>query len=130
MKPAARPACAHFSSGPCAKIPGWTTNLLNTESLGRSHRSSLGKARLKRAITLTREVLEVPDTHLIGIVPEEGRGISWANQFLVWPLETPIMVHAGDHLQVTFSYEAGAPLSALSSHLNVIHLPHQARRAA
>lgn len=68
--------------------------------------------------------------NLIGIVPEEGRGISWANQFLVWPLETPIMVHVGDQLQVTFSYEAGAPLSALSSRLNVIHLPRQARRAA
>ena len=68
-KPAVRPACAHFSSGPCAKIPGWTPELLNTEVLGRSHRSSLGKARLKRAIELTRAVLEVPASHLIGIVP-------------------------------------------------------------
>ena len=48
-KPAARPACAHFSSGPCAKIPGWTPDLLKSDSLGRSHRSSTGKARLKRA---------------------------------------------------------------------------------
>jgi len=83
MKPAARPACAHFSSGPCAKIPGWSTNLLNTESLGRSHRSSLGKARLKRAITLTREVLEVPDTHLIGIVPASDTG---AVEMAMWSM--------------------------------------------
>jgi phosphoserine aminotransferase len=82
-KPAARPARAHFSSGPCAKIPGWSANLLNTESLGRSHRSSLGKARLKRAITLTREVLEVPDTHLIGIVPASDTG---AVEMAMWSL--------------------------------------------
>jgi phosphoserine aminotransferase len=83
MKPAARPACAHFSSGPCAKIPGWSTTLLNTKSLGRSHRSSLGKARLKRAITLTREVLEVPDTHMIGIVPASDTG---AVEMAMWSL--------------------------------------------
>jgi phosphoserine aminotransferase len=82
-KPAARPECAHFSSGPCAKIPGWTPNLLNTESLGRSHRSSIGKARLKRAITLTREVLQVPDTHLIGIVPASDTG---AVEMAMWSL--------------------------------------------
>jgi phosphoserine aminotransferase len=82
-KPAARPARAHFSSGPCAKIPGWTADLLNTDSLGRSHRSSLGKARLKRAITLTRDVLEVPDTHLIGIVPASDTG---AVEMAMWSL--------------------------------------------
>jgi phosphoserine aminotransferase len=82
-KPATRPACANFSSGPCAKIPGWTTSLLKTESLGRSHRSSLGKARLKRAIDLTREVLEVPETHLIGIVPASDTG---AVEMALWSL--------------------------------------------
>ena len=82
-KPATRPACAHFSSGPCAKIPGWTPNLLNTEVLGRSHRSSLGKARLKRAIELTRTVLEVPATHLIGIVPASDTG---AVEMAMWSL--------------------------------------------
>lgn len=88
-KPAVRPACAHFSSGPCAKIPGWSPNLLNTDVLGRSHRSSLGKARLKRAITLTREVLEVPDTHLIGIVPASDTG---AVEMAMWSLlgERPV----------------------------------------
>ena len=82
-KPAARPACAHFSSGPCAKIPGWTPDLLNTDVLGRSHRSSLGKARLKRAIELTRDVLEVPSTHLIGIVPASDTG---AVEMALWSL--------------------------------------------
>ncbi len=88
-KPALRPACAHFSSGPCAKIPGWAPDLLNTDVLGRSHRSSLGKARLKRAITLTREVLEVPDTHLIGIVPASDTG---AVEMAMWSLlgERPV----------------------------------------
>lgn len=83
MKPAVRPACAHFSSGPCAKIPGWSTTLLKTESLGRSHRSSLGKSRLKRAIDLTRAVLEVPPTHLIGIVPASDTG---AVEMAMWSL--------------------------------------------
>ena len=83
MKPAVRPACAHFSSGPCAKIPGWSTTLLKTESLGRSHRSSVGKSRLKRAIDLTRAVLEVPSTHLIGIVPASDTG---AVEMAMWSL--------------------------------------------
>ncbi len=83
MKPATRPACANFSSGPCAKIPGWSPDKLNTQVLGRSHRSSLGKARLKLAIALTREVLQVPDTHLIGIVPASDTG---AVEMAMWSL--------------------------------------------
>ena len=82
-KPAERPACANFSSGPCAKIPGWSPEKLNTQVLGRSHRSSLGKARLKLAISLTREVLQVPDTHLIGIVPASDTG---AVEMALWSL--------------------------------------------
>ncbi len=82
-KPATRPACAHFSSGPCAKIPGWTPQLLYIDVLGRSHRSSLGKARLKLAIELTREVLEVPASHLIGIVPASDTG---AVEMAMWSL--------------------------------------------
>ncbi len=83
MKPATRPARAHFSSGPCAKIPGWTPQLLDIESLGRSHRSGLGKKRLKLAIDLTREVLEVPASHLIGIVPASDTG---AVEMAMWSL--------------------------------------------
>ena len=81
--PAARPANPRFSSGPCAKIPGWTPGLLENALLGRSHRAAEGKARLKRAISLTREVLRVPDDHLIGIVPASDTG---AVEMALWSL--------------------------------------------
>jgi phosphoserine aminotransferase len=82
-KPAVRPANPNFSSGPCAKIPGWTPKLLDQALTGRSHRSGAGKARLKRAIELTREVLEVPASHLIGIVPASDTG---AVEMALWSL--------------------------------------------
>ncbi len=80
-KPLVRPARPHFSSGPCAKIPGWSPQLLEAALVGRSHRSGPGKARLKRSIALTREVLEVPDSHLIGIVPASDTG---AVEMILW----------------------------------------------
>src|SRR2546423_884188 len=67
--PSVRPSVPHFSSGPCAKRPGWSLQALTDAFLGRSHRAKGGKAKLKRAVDLTREVLEVPASHLIGIVP-------------------------------------------------------------
>ena len=73
-RPEARPARPYFSSGPCAKPPGWAIDTLSIEVLGRSHRSKLGKGRLKAAIDRTRAVLQVPDTHLIGIVPASDTG--------------------------------------------------------
>ena len=82
-KPAFKPARPHFSSGPCAKPPGWAPEKLFTESLGRSHRSKLGKARLQKAIDLTREVLKVPDTHRIGIVPASDTG---AVEMAMWSM--------------------------------------------
>ncbi|MCB1380572.1 MAG: phosphoserine transaminase [Alphaproteobacteria bacterium] len=82
-KPGVKPACANFSSGPCAKIPGWSPQLLEHALVGRSHRSSEGKARLKLAIDLTREVLEVPASHLIGIVPASDTG---AVEMALWSL--------------------------------------------
>ncbi len=85
-QPAVRPARAHFSSGPCAKIPGWTPDLLKHALIGRSHRSGEGKARLKRTIQLTREVLQVPDSHLIGIVPASDTG---AVEMALWHLLGP-----------------------------------------
>ena len=72
--PAVRPAVPHFSSGPCAKRPGWSLSALTDAVLGRSHRSKIGKAKLKRAIDLTREVLEVPADYRIGIVPASDTG--------------------------------------------------------
>jgi len=81
--PAARPRAPFFSSGPCAKRPGWSLANLKTDSLGRSHRAKLGKARLKLAIDLTREVLEVPADYRIGIVPASDTG---AVEMALWSM--------------------------------------------
>lgn len=81
--PARKPARPHFSSGPCAKPPGWEAAALATDSLGRSHRSKIGKSRLQHAIDLTRELLRVPDTHRIGIVPGSDTG---AFEMAMWTL--------------------------------------------
>jgi phosphoserine aminotransferase len=83
VKPARTPARPFFSSGPCAKPPGWEASKLKTESLGRSHRAKIGKSRLQLAIDLTREVLGVPDTHRIGIVPGSDTG---AIEMAMWTM--------------------------------------------
>ena len=85
-KPAMRPARPEFSSGPCAKRPGWTPENLRNAVLGRSHRSKLGKARIVEAITRTREVLQVPDDFLIGIVPGSDTG---AVEMAMWSMLGP-----------------------------------------
>src|ERR1700731_2622365 len=72
--PTARPRVPHFSSGPCAKRPGWAPQALSDAFVGRSHRSKPGKAKFKRAIDLTRELLEVPADYRIGIVPASDTG--------------------------------------------------------
>ena len=82
-KPAKRPSVPHFSSGPCAKRPAWSMSALAHAAVGRSHRSKLGKAKLKRAIDLTREVLEVPASYRIGIVPGSDTG---AVEMALWSL--------------------------------------------
>ncbi len=82
-KPTRKPARPFFSSGPCAKPPGWEASKLQTECLGRSHRAKIGKSRLQLAIDLTREVLQVPDTHRIGIVPGSDTG---AVEMALWSL--------------------------------------------
>jgi phosphoserine aminotransferase len=82
-KPHTRPARPFFSSGPCAKPLGWAPEHLALASLGRSHRSKLGKARLGHAIELTRHVLRVPDSHLIGIVPASDTG---AVEMALWSM--------------------------------------------
>src|SRR6202167_4792215 len=72
--PTARPRVPHFSSGPCAKRPGWTPQALSDAFVGRSHRSKPGKVKLNPAIDLTREVLRVPADYRIGIVPASDTG--------------------------------------------------------
>jgi phosphoserine aminotransferase len=83
VMPSVRPRVPHFSSGPCAKRPGWSLQALTDAALGRSHRAKLGKAKLKRAIDLTREILEVPADYRIGIVPASDTG---AVEMALWSL--------------------------------------------
>ncbi|KAB2715727.1 phosphoserine transaminase [Brucella intermedia] len=82
-KPAVRPVNPNFSSGPCAKRPGWSLNALVDAALGRSHRAKIGKTKLKEAIDLTREVLQVPADYRIGIVPASDTG---AVEMALWSM--------------------------------------------
>ena len=82
-KPELRPARPYFSSGPCAKPPGWSPAQIDTRSLGRSHRSTLGRERLKLCISLMRANLELPNTHRIGIVPASDTG---AFEMAMWSM--------------------------------------------
>jgi len=84
--PSVRPRVPHFSSGPCAKRPGWSLQNLGGAFLGRSHRAKAGKAKLKYAIDLTREVLQVPAEYRIGIVPASDTG---AIEMALWSLLGP-----------------------------------------
>ncbi|MGI9426530.1 MAG: phosphoserine transaminase, partial [Hyphomicrobiaceae bacterium] len=83
VKPVVRPANPHFSSGPCAKRPGWTPGILKDAYLGRSHRSREGKARLKRAVDMTRALLSVPEDYVCGIVPASDTG---AFEMAMWTM--------------------------------------------
>jgi len=85
-KPEARPSQPSFSSGPCPKRPGWDASRLSSPTLGRSHRSSIGKARLKEAIDKTRELLGVPADYRVGIVPASDTG---AVEMAMWNLLGP-----------------------------------------
>ncbi|MEN3397280.1 phosphoserine transaminase [Brucella melitensis] len=82
-KPAVRPANPNFSSGPCAKRPGWSLDALADAPLRRSHRAKIGKNKLKEAIDLTREVLQVPADYRIGIVPASDTG---AVEMALWSM--------------------------------------------
>jgi phosphoserine aminotransferase len=82
-KPGVRPTNPNFSSGPCAKRPGWSLSALQDAALGRSHRAKIGKNKLKLAIDLTREVLKVPADYRIGIVPASDTG---AVEMALWSL--------------------------------------------
>ena len=82
-KPGVRPVVPHFSSGPCAKRPGWSFQALTDALTGRSHRSKIGRAKLKRAIDLTREVLGLPAGYRVGIVPASDTG---AIEMAMWSM--------------------------------------------
>jgi phosphoserine aminotransferase len=83
VKPTQRPQCPNFSSGPCAKRPGWSVDALSNALLGRSHRSRLGRDRLKEVITRTKAILGIPESYLCGIVPASDTG---AVELALWSL--------------------------------------------
>ena len=85
-KPTKRPRVPHFSSGPCAKRPGWDLQALEGALVGRSHRSKAGKARIESAIDLTREILQVPAEYRVGVVPASDTG---AVEMALWSLLGP-----------------------------------------
>jgi phosphoserine aminotransferase len=82
-RPGLRPANPNFSSGPCAKRPGWSFDVLRDAALGRSHRAKIGKQKLRQAIDLTAEVLQVPQGYRIGVVPASDTG---AMEMAMWSL--------------------------------------------
>jgi phosphoserine aminotransferase len=82
-KPQIRPARPYFSSGPCAKPPGWRPDKLRPDSLGRSHRGAIGKARLQEAIERTHTLLQLPADYKLGIVPASDTG---AMELAIWSL--------------------------------------------
>ena len=85
-KPTLRPRVPHFSSGPCAKRPGWDLQALDGALVGRSHRSKAGKARIESAIDLTREILQIPAQFRVGVVPASDTG---AVEMALWSLLGP-----------------------------------------
>ncbi|MBU1185322.1 MAG: phosphoserine aminotransferase, partial [Acidobacteria bacterium] len=86
MKPTVKPNCPNFSSGPCAKHPGFSLDELKDAPLGRSHRSTLGKGKLAEAINKTKEILGLPADYLVGIVPASDTG---AFEMAMWSLLGP-----------------------------------------
>jgi phosphoserine aminotransferase len=83
MKPSVKPSIKNFSSGPCAKRPGYSLKDLQSDLLGRSHRSSLGKARLQRSIEETKRILQIPSDYVVGIVPASDTG---AMEMTLWSM--------------------------------------------
>jgi phosphoserine aminotransferase len=83
MKPSLRPQSPHFSSGPCAKRPGWSLAALHDACLGRSHRSAAGKAKLREVLDRSRALLGIPDDYRIAVVPASDTG---AVELALWSL--------------------------------------------
>ena len=83
MKPVERPANPNFSSGPCSKRPGYQVSALSIETLGRSHRSALGKDALARVCSETADILGLPDGYRVGVVPASDTG---AVEMAMWSL--------------------------------------------
>src|SRR3546814_15350758 len=108
--PELRPARPYFSSGPCAKPPVWSPEKLATESLGRSHRAQIGKTRLQLCIDLMREMLQLPDTHRIGLVPGSDTG---AFEMALWTMlgQRPVTTLTWESFGEDMVTDAAKPLN-------------------
>ena len=124
-KPASRPTVPHFSSGPCANRPGWNSQNLKDAALGRSHRAKVGKTKLKLAIDLTREVLQIPADYKIGIVPASDTG---AVEMALWSLlgARPVTM-AGD---VAAEHDVAGPEQGCQAEQQIGLIGEPADRAA
>lgn len=136
-KPAQKPRCANFSSGPCAKRPGWSPAALEDAALGRSHRAKIGKHKLKLAIDETRAVLGVPADYRIGIVPASDTGafemamwtllgarpcdlVAWESFGEGWVTDAVKQLKLKDQRTITAPYGALPDLSALNFDHDVV----------
>jgi len=136
-RPEARPACPMFSSGPCAKHPGWTLDKLDPSFLGRSHRAKPAKAELARAITRTRELLGLPDDYRLGIVPGSDTGafemamwcllgargvdvFSWESFGAGWVTDTARQLKLDDLRVIEADYGALPDLSVAKSERDIV----------
>ena len=97
MKPSTKPNNPCFSSGPCSKHPGFSVDKLKDAPFGRSHRSSLGKAKLQESINLTKNILGLPVDYRVGIVPASDTG---AFEMAMWSMLGPIGVEAPKERQI------------------------------
>ncbi|HWK46070.1 MAG TPA: phosphoserine transaminase [Stellaceae bacterium] len=137
MKPNTRPASPNFSSGPCTKRPGWTPSVLTDATIGRSHRSAAGKAKLKAVIDRTRAVLQVPEDYRTGIVPASDTGamelamwsllgtrpvdmLSWESFGETWIADVAKQLKLGDVRQIKAPYGQLADLSAVDPDHDVV----------
>ncbi len=120
-KPETRPRCPHFSSGPCAKRPGWSLDLLDKALVGRSHRSGEGKERLNAVCALSREILGIPQDYRIGIVPASDTG---AVEMAMWSLLGPrgVDVLAWENFGKTWAGDARDQLAL--DDLRVLEAPY------